>query len=78
MLRDRRAPHPEMSRNRVDRAIGLDEEIEHRAPHGTANFPKDIRLAIGSHHDASQHKYGKPYGSSPKLGRPLRMCKATS
>ncbi len=52
VLRDRRAPHLEMSRNRVDGVIGLDEEIEHPAPHGMANCLKDIRLAIGSHHDA--------------------------
>src|SRR5262245_32544044 len=39
-----------MSRNRVDGAVRLEEEIEHPATRGMANCPKDIRLAIGSHH----------------------------
>ena len=49
---DGRAAHPEMSRNRVHGAVGLDEEIEHPATRGMANCPKDIRLAIGRHHRA--------------------------
>jgi hypothetical protein len=53
VLRDGWAAHREMSRNRVDRAVGLDEEIEHPATRGMANCPKDILLAIGSHHHAA-------------------------
>jgi len=52
VLGDGWAAHLEMSRNRVDGAIGLDEEIEHPATRGMANCPKNIRLAIGSHHHA--------------------------
>ena len=47
------AAHLEMSRNRVNAAVGLDEEIEHPATRGMANGPEDIRLAIGSHHHAA-------------------------
>jgi len=50
VLGDGRAAYLEMSRNRVDGAVGLEEEIEHLATRGMANCPKDIRLAIGSHH----------------------------
>jgi hypothetical protein len=39
-----------MSRNRVDGAVGLGEEIEHPATRGMANCPKDMLLAIGSRH----------------------------
>src|SRR5262249_50246219 len=46
------AAHLEMSRNRVDGAVGLDKEIEHPATRGMANCPKDTRFAIGSHHHA--------------------------
>ena len=46
VLGDRRATHREMSRNRVDRAVGLDEEIEHAPTRGMANCAKDISLAI--------------------------------
>jgi hypothetical protein len=46
------AAHLEMSRNRVNGAVGLDEEIEHPVTRGMANCPKDIRLAIGRHHHA--------------------------
>src|SRR5262249_19752390 len=52
VLRNGRPAHLEMSRNRVDGAVGLEEEIEHPATRGMANCPKDIRLAIGSHHHA--------------------------
>src|SRR5262245_12631830 len=41
-----------MSRNRVNGAVRLGEEIEHPATRGMANCAKDIRLAIGSHHHA--------------------------
>jgi hypothetical protein len=44
------AAHLELSRNRVDGAVGLDKDIQHPVPRGMANCPKDIRLAIGSHH----------------------------
>src|SRR5258708_11472706 len=49
VLGDGWAAHLEVSRNRVDRAVGLDKEIQHPATRGMANCPKDIRLAIGSH-----------------------------
>src|SRR5712692_5598855 len=52
VLGDGWAAHLEMSRNRVNEAVGLDKEIEHPATRGMANCPKDIRLAIGSHHHA--------------------------
>ena len=50
VLGDGWAAHLEMSRNRVNGAVSLDEEIEHPATRGMANCPKDIRFAIGSHH----------------------------
>ena len=53
MLGDGWAAYLEMSRDRVDRAVGLDEEIEHPAPRGMTNCGKDIGLAIGSHHHAA-------------------------
>src|SRR5260370_26000525 len=49
-LGDGWAAHLELSRKRVDGAVGLDKEIEHPATRGMANCPKDIRLAIGRHH----------------------------
>ena len=52
VLGDGWAAHLEMSRNRVDGAVGQGEEIEHPATRGMANCPKDIRLAIGSHDHA--------------------------
>jgi hypothetical protein len=52
VLRDGWAAHLEMSRNRVDGAVSLDEEIEHPATGGMANRPKDIRLRLGSNHHA--------------------------
>ena len=52
VLGDGWAAHLKLSRNRVDGAVGLEEEIEHPATRGMANCPKDIRLAIGSHHHA--------------------------
>src|SRR5467141_4134702 len=50
VLGDGWAAHREMSRNRIDGAVGLNEEIQHPATCGMANCPKDIRLAIESHH----------------------------
>src|SRR5262249_33866094 len=52
VLGDGWAANLELSRNRVDGTVGLDKEIEHPAPRGTASCPKDIRLTIGSHHHA--------------------------
>src|SRR5262245_6029119 len=52
VLRDGRPAHLEMSRNRVDGAVGLDEEIEHPATRGMANCAIDILLAIESHNHA--------------------------
>ena len=52
VLGDGWAAHLEMSRNRVDGAVGLDEQISHQATRGMANYPKEIRLAIGRHHHA--------------------------
>ena len=65
VLRDGRPAHLEMSRNRVDRAVGLKEEIEHPATRGMANCPKDIRLAIGSHHHVANIRK-QTLTSSPK------------
>src|SRR5262249_17765133 len=50
VLGDGWSAHPELSRNRVDRTVGLDKEIEHPATRGMADCPKDILLAIESHH----------------------------
>ena len=50
VLGDGWAAHLELSRHRVDGAVGLDKEIQHPATRGMANCPKDIRLAIGSLH----------------------------
>src|SRR5262249_11761516 len=52
MLRHRRPAHLEMSRDRVDRAVGLDEQVEHPPTRRTANRPKDVRLAIAGHRHA--------------------------
>src|SRR5262245_46252757 len=53
VLGDSRAAHREMSRNRVNGTVGLDEEIEHPATRGMADCAKDILLTIGSHHHAA-------------------------
>jgi len=53
VLGDSWAAHMEMSRNRVDGAVGLEEEIQHPATGGMANCPKDVRFAIGSHYHAA-------------------------
>ena len=52
VLGDGWAAHLEMSRNRVDGAVSLDEEIQHPTTRGVANSPKDIRFAIESYHHA--------------------------
>lgn len=49
VLGDGWAAHLELSRNRVDGAIGQGKEIQHPAPRGMADCPKDILLAIESH-----------------------------
>jgi hypothetical protein len=48
VLGDGWTAHLEMSRNRVDGAVGLDEQIEHPATRRMTDCPKDILLAIGS------------------------------
>jgi hypothetical protein len=53
VLGDGWAAHLEMSRNRVDGAVGLNEQIEHPAARGMANCPKDILFAIESEHHAA-------------------------
>ena len=53
VLRDGRAAHLEMSRNRVDRAVGFDEQIEHPPPRGMADRSKNIGLVICSRHHAA-------------------------
>jgi hypothetical protein len=52
VLGDGRAAHFEMSRNRVDRAVSLNEEIEHPATRGMADRTEHALLAIGSHYHA--------------------------
>jgi hypothetical protein len=49
VLGDGGAAHLEMCRNRVDGAVGLEEEIEHPATRGMSNCSKNIELAIGIH-----------------------------
>src|SRR5580704_2128018 len=56
VLGDGWTAHLELSRNRVDGAVGLDKEVQHPATRGMANCPKDIRLAIRSHHVANIRK----------------------
>src|SRR5688572_3956436 len=56
VLRDGRAAHLEMSRKRVDGAVGLDEEVEHPAPCRMADCCEDVGLAIGNHHAANIRK----------------------
>jgi hypothetical protein len=52
VLGDGRAAHLKMSRQRVDGAVSLDEEIQHPPPRGMANGPEYILLALGSdNHD---------------------------
>ena len=53
VLGDGRAAHPEMSRNRVDGAVGLDEQIQHPATRRMTDCPEDNLLAIGSPHHAA-------------------------
>src|SRR5216683_3685191 len=50
VLGDGWAAHLELSRNRVNGAVGLDKEIQHPATRGMANCPKHIRRANRSHH----------------------------
>ena len=53
VLGDGWAAHLEMSRNRVDGAFGLDEDVEHPAPRRMADCCEDIGLAFGNHHHAA-------------------------
>ncbi len=50
VLGDGRAAHLEVSRNRVDGALALGEEIEHLAPRGMADRSKDFGFALSSYH----------------------------
>ena len=50
VLGDGWAAHLEMSRHRVDRAVGLEEEIEHPATRRMADCCEDVGLSIGNHH----------------------------
>ena len=50
VLGNRRSAHLEMPRNRVDGAVGRDEQIQHAASRGMTDGPKDILLAIRSPH----------------------------
>src|SRR5262249_30557835 len=50
VLGDGRAAHLEVSRDRVDGAVGLDEQIQHPATRRMTDRPKDSLLAIGSPH----------------------------
>jgi hypothetical protein len=59
VLADRRPTHPQMSRDRVDGAVGLGEEIKHPATRRMADRPEDARLAIGSYHRAGDISKGK-------------------
>ena len=49
VLRDGRPADLEMSRNRVDGAVGVEEQIEHPATRGMADCSKDILLTIENH-----------------------------
>ncbi len=52
VLRDGRATHLEKARDRLDGAVGFDQEIEHPTPGRVADRREDIRPAIGSHYHA--------------------------
>src|SRR4029079_16854507 len=52
VLRDGRAAHLEMSSNRVDRAVGPRDEIEHPSTRGMANRIEYIGCAMGRHDHA--------------------------
>jgi hypothetical protein len=57
VLGDGWAAHLELSRNRVDRAVGLEKEIEHPATRRMTDCPKDSLLAISSpHHEVNIRK----------------------
>lgn len=53
VLGDGRAAHFELSRDRVDWAVALGEEIEQPATRGMADRSKDLGSALGSHHHAA-------------------------
>jgi len=55
VLRDGRAAHLEMPRDRVDGAIGLDEQIEHPATRRMTNCSEDVSLWIGYRHHAGEY-----------------------
>ena len=81
VLGDGGPAHLEMSRNRVDGAVGLDEEIEHPATRGMANCPKDIWLRIWSHHQVAnvRKQVLTPRTSRDYAARPARStCGVTT
>src|SRR5262245_2951066 len=53
VLGDGRAAHLEMTRNRVDGAVGLGEEIEHPASRRMADRSKHVGLAMRSRYHAA-------------------------
>jgi hypothetical protein len=56
VLRDRRAAHLEMPRNRVDGAIFVDEQIEHPATRRMPDGSEDVSLLSGCRHHAGDNK----------------------
>src|SRR5205085_11798398 len=52
VLRDGGSAHLEMSADRVDRAVGLRDEIEHPSPRGMADRIEYISVAMGCRHHA--------------------------
>jgi hypothetical protein len=57
VLRDGRAAHLEVFRNRADGTVSLDEQIQHSATRGMTDCPKDSLLAIGSrYHEVNIRK----------------------
>ena len=52
VLGDGWAAHLEMSRNRVDGAVGLDEQVEHPPARGVADGSEHIRFPIASRQHA--------------------------
>jgi hypothetical protein len=81
VLGDCWAAHLKISRNRVDGAVSLDEEIEHPATRGMANCPKDIWLRIWSHHQVAnvRKQVLTPRTSRDYAARPARStCGVTT
>ena len=53
VLRNGRATHLKLACDRVDGAIGIDEQIKHPSPRRMANRSKNIVFARGSNHAAT-------------------------